>query len=535
MKLQLFYRKLKISNNQIILFIILYVLILVTTSISIRQSMYSDSGWGFETLKSMLAGGKFNYLSTVDPINIANNIESFSSTWTPGQYMFSFLLIKYLHLNLGESLFVIVSIINIIGLFGFYHLFINLTFSKRLALISIVVIALQRYFSLPFSIYNGGDALIFGFLPWFILLVIKLTLKSFSGFFTIVTIGLVGFFIKASFLITLLSLCFYLFLKAVDNSKNDLKKAVAPTAIIAFALLTTLAVCYFTFLNTGIYSEQRFEFQFNLSNTFYIFSSILNTALSLDDVFNKLFLFPGNTFNLSTIAITTLIWNICLTILSFVVLKRVYNLKEYKNLRLLSLSFFLVYLLIFLMLWNKKEITSSLEMRHLRPLGLVFIPVIILLIKQNKNKIFVFITCLIVVISIIYGPVSFLQREVNIYKTNALGAQGFRHGIIDKQTLNYLHKIDEVSNQSTIIYVPSPEIGLEINNARKIISQVDFTSVEGLKNTIYKGTAGKLYLCLQKKFEQNGKQQAIIESFVDYASSKVIFANDKFNVIELTH
>lgn len=531
----MFSRDWKISNNQIILFIIFYVLILVMAAIFIRQSMYSDSGWGFETLKSMLAGSKFNYLSAVDPHNIAKNKESFSSTWTPGQYIFSFSLIKYLHLNLGETLFVIVSIINIIGLFGFYHLFINLTFSKRLALISVLVIALQRYFSLPFSIYNGGDAVIFGFLPWFILAMIKLNLKSFSVFFAIVTIGLIGFFIKASSLITLFSLCFYLFLKALDNSNNDLKKAFAPTAVIAFALITTLAICYFTFLNNGIYSEQRFEFQLNLSNTFYIFSSILNTALSLDDVFNKLFLFPGNTFSLSTIVTSTMVWNICLTVLSLLVVKEVYNLKEYKNLRLLSLSFFLVYVVVFLMLWNKKEITSSLEMRHLRPLGLVFIPVIILLIKQNKNKIFTFITCSIVMISIIYGPISFLQRELNIYKTNALGVQGFRHGIIDQQTLNYLHKIDEVSNQGTIIYVPSPEIGLEINNARKIISQVDFTSVEGLRKTVYKGKVDKLYLCLQKKFEQNGKQQAVISSFVDYASAKVIFANDKFNVIELTH
>lgn len=495
--------------------------------------MYSDAAWGFNTLQSMVNGGKFNFESTVDPSNLANNITSFNNTFTPGQYLFSFFLVKYLHLDIGESLIIIVPVFNLVGLLGFYHLFLNLTFSKRTTLFCILIIVLQRYFSLPFSIYNGGETLIFGLLPWCILFVEKLKLRTLLGFLIIIFIGLVGFFIKASFLITLVSLCFYLFLRCIDFPNIKLKNIFIDGLIITLALTLTFAVCYFTFLNTGLYSKQKFDPEFNLNTTLYIFSAIVNSAFSLDDIFNKIFLFPGNTFGDTAISIYTMVWNFCLAVLSIFIIKEIYNLKGFYNLRLLTLSFLFVYVIAFLILWNKKEITSSLEMRHLRPLGLIFIPAIVLLIKQNKNKVLVFSTGLIVLVSIIYGLISFLQRELNIYNTNAFGNHGFRHGIIDQETIDYLHQIDKVSDRNTIIFVPSPEIALEISNARKIISQVDFTSVDNLKNTVYEGKVKKLYLCLQRKFEHDGKQEAIISSFKGYHHFKIIFSNQKFNLIEL--
>jgi hypothetical protein len=62
-------------------------IILFLVSLYSRPTMYFDSGSGFLVLRSMLQGAAFNTSIVPDPANIANDVATFESWWSPGQYL----------------------------------------------------------------------------------------------------------------------------------------------------------------------------------------------------------------------------------------------------------------------------------------------------------------------------------------------------------------------------------------------------------------------------------------------------------------
>ncbi len=56
-------------------------------AVFIRPQITFDSAYGFLALRSMLDGGPFNYVISPDPKNIADNIKTLLTWWSPGQYL----------------------------------------------------------------------------------------------------------------------------------------------------------------------------------------------------------------------------------------------------------------------------------------------------------------------------------------------------------------------------------------------------------------------------------------------------------------
>jgi hypothetical protein len=71
-----------------------------------------------------------------------------------------------------------------------------------------------------------------------------------------------------------------------------------------------------------------------------------------------------------------------------------------------------------------------------------------------------------------------------------------------------------------VVYVPSPDIGLEIRGARTIATVADFEPVELLRKRAYFGRVDQLVVVLPTKFSANGKEQAILRSFKAYAPDR---------------
>jgi hypothetical protein len=156
------------------------------------------------------------------------------------------------------------------------------------------------------------------------------------------------------------------------------------------------------------------------------------------------------------------------------------------------------------------------------------IPAIIHLVLMQKNRIIKYLSIGLIFISVLYGISSFIQRSLSL-SNNPKSALGFRHEIIDNETLEYIKSQDAKLSRS-VFYLTSPEIGLEISRNTTILSHADFESLDVLKNRTYKGRSENLLVVLQKRFSVNGKQQAILNSFIDYSSFSVDFENEHFVV-----
>jgi hypothetical protein len=120
--------------------------------------------------------------------------------------------------------------------------------------------------------------------------------------------------------------------------------------------------------------------------------------------------------------------------------------------------------------------------------------------------------------SSLYGVAAFANRSL-ANAGNPLSLRGFRHTIADDAAVKFLRSIDRLDSQgdAPVVLVTSPEMGLEMRHARIIANQADFQSAEDLARRVYRGRVPRLYVVVQKRLVDDGKAEAILRSFVDYA------------------
>jgi hypothetical protein len=97
--------------------LLLIPIILFLLSLYIPPTIVSDSAAGFLALRNMLGGGAFNSITTPDPANICNDVVTFLTWWSPGQYLVpgSFIL---LGTSYGLALSLTTLIATLIGVAG---------------------------------------------------------------------------------------------------------------------------------------------------------------------------------------------------------------------------------------------------------------------------------------------------------------------------------------------------------------------------------------------------------------------------------
>jgi len=131
--------------------------------------MFSDSAYGFIVWDGMLRGGGFNNWVQPDFADLSRNMSHFMAVWSPGQYLLVGPL-ERLGLGLGAAMNIVTTVFTVLGLLGWYRLYRRWAFSATSAVVALAITAGSRHFALPFGIYNGGEVLLFGGMPWFLLL-----------------------------------------------------------------------------------------------------------------------------------------------------------------------------------------------------------------------------------------------------------------------------------------------------------------------------------------------------------------------------
>lgn len=179
------------------LFFLLFAIIIVQCWF-FGPVVFADASRGFEAMEQYMAGGDWNIVSY--PV-VGGNYQYFLSWWTPGQWVFPFLLIK-VGIGMNTALQLITTVALSLSVFGYYRLFRVLGFSTVLVWGSLITLVTNQLFYWHTIMYYGGDLLLLALFPYFVLFLLKLR-KSVSllNLYLLFVYVLVGFFLKSSFLV----------------------------------------------------------------------------------------------------------------------------------------------------------------------------------------------------------------------------------------------------------------------------------------------------------------------------------------------
>src|ERR1700743_1123239 len=131
-------------------------------------SVFPDPANGFQVMRCMEMGGKFNIMITPDQDDFSKNTSEFLTWWSPGQYLVPYAFKLLFGFNTGQASAVTITLCQLLGLAGFYSFFKKIGFTPLIAAISMLFIACQQFFVVPYVFYNGGEILFFAFIGWFL-------------------------------------------------------------------------------------------------------------------------------------------------------------------------------------------------------------------------------------------------------------------------------------------------------------------------------------------------------------------------------
>jgi hypothetical protein len=496
------------------------VLVMGIVVFIIPPALFTDPSQGFQVLQSMQAGHGFNNLFSPDQGDISQNYTQFLTWWSPGQYLVPYFFKLITGLNIGQGIAITVVVAQFCGLGGLYFFFKKIGFTPMIASISLVFIICQKAFMVPDVYYNGGEILLFAFEGWFLFGCIALKKTGMQLVLFVFLSGLLGFFLKSSFLwIYCAGIC-CLWIRLSANKpgiaawiKNALWTGIP--AIIGFVLI------YIFYIAKGE-SPMTTSTGIKLTaDTFsYPVASPILSGFSVDDLFNGLVEHFGKPLFSPQLNIIILILT---AILSVTLILAIIRYVPDNNYRLFVVVFYGVAVLFFGLSYLR-QLNISMESRHFRIIGLLITPGIIYLAAGFK-PVYKFLS-VIVFIALAFNSFSYLIHGYKANSTYAKGITGIPQPNIDQASLNQVMKLDKENRNATFVFI-GDDIGLELQHNRYIALQPINDDLKiNTDDYTYEGFAGPLYIVLPESY--NGpKEKMVMKSFPNYAGWNIsMLSND---------
>lgn len=479
----------------------------------VRPNMYSDSGWGFVGWYTQDRASSFNHSLGPDFSDISREVEAFMSTWTPGQHLLPGLVEK-LGMSLGLAIIVVVAVFSVLGLFGWFALYRAFGFPLRTVSLALAVIACNRFFNLSFTNYSGGEVLLFGVAPWFVLMVWRLrdlrwsaVLPFVVGTAVLVAAKLSGIIIGAAVVGA----------AAICGDRAWLKRDTIRKLVMAGVTIGLMgAIFYFAWYTRGVTAASISTTLHPDGLLFYIsfgLGCLWSASLSLLDLGNYLFLNPGRQVLKSIDAVAYAFFPLAVATFAVTWARLRHGYGEYLR---FTYSVSAAMLAVFLLTWMAGK-SVSFDERHFRVPSLLLFIGVVQAFTTSRSWLLRLPFAAVVGLACLYGVTSFVTRTV-ANSHYPMGDRGFRQMSASAEAVAFIRTIDLAGPDSkkTLIFLPSPEIALEVRNARSWANQADFESVDELEAQVHRGRVDRLYVFVQKRLLDNGKADAILRSFVDY-------------------
>lgn len=476
-------------------------------------SIFPDAAHGFQVMRSMEKGSGFNILSAPNPDDISKNTSQFLTWWSPGQYLIPYFFKSIFGFNAGQASAIVVTLLELSGLFGFYYFFKKVGFTPVICAVSILFIACQQAFITPYVFYNGGEILLFGFEGWFLYGCIALQKTDVKLLLFVLLSGWLGFLCKSSFMWMYAAglLCLWLRLSAV-NYRIDIRQATKNSVWLAVPAVVSLVCIYIFFLSKGDNPAAASNgLKFDWQTFSFPLGSPLISAFSIDELTHGL-LFP--TFTPLLTPGHTILAIVLLALVSMVLIGGIIRYIPKNDYRICLLVFYVVS--IFFFSWAYiHQLTISYEGRHFRIIGILMAPGLIYLVSKMKSALQIAFGVLCAVIAF-NNYAFFIKAYIFNKNISARGVSGLAQQFIDQNSLNYMMKLDR-ENKDAIFVFMSPDLPLEITNNRVITIDPPLPgTVIDYEDYIYGGHAGPLYVLLPAKYTANAGM--FMKFFPDYKS-----------------
>jgi hypothetical protein len=222
-----------------------------------------DSIRGIEMMYQYANGASWNTLNY--PSVHHSDFSYFVAWWSPAQWYLPYLILKLFHIESIQFIqFILISFCLFISISGYFKLFLKFGFSINITLISLISIVTCESFYWNFIGYYGGSLFLLGFFPFFILLLLKINENTnLKNLFLFIAACVFGLFLKNTFLILIVSSCFYFIANNYTN-KNPFSHIKKNLPFIFSAGIIALTVHFF-FLSLGQNPSDN-EFEGSYSN-----------------------------------------------------------------------------------------------------------------------------------------------------------------------------------------------------------------------------------------------------------------------------
>ncbi len=368
-----------------------------------------DSASGFLAYKGTVETGIFNVAQDVsqEDISVVNN--QFVSWWSPGQWIYPGILSYFLGLKMGAASIIVTIVFSILGLWGFYKVFVYFNFTPAIIVPSIVAIILSNTFYNSFIFYQGGEILSFGVFPWFLLFVLRL-----RNINILVLLGVFVFFLLCFISkITLVLYCALAILfKIVEplwceilKSRNVNRHMFRNIALV-IPLLAACWMIYFAYLSKGAHIPFFNTFHIEVKDFLAPLASPFLSFLSFQTIIFRIEKLAQNILPPAQVGFIQLSFYFFVILLAFRIiffaLKKKLFPASYERLLLVLMGGSTIFFIVSQM-FDTNDYTNS---RHYKLLGYLLVPAIFSLLRERLKhslSIIVGIFCLYSVFDVIYS------------------------------------------------------------------------------------------------------------------------------------
>jgi hypothetical protein len=474
----------------------------------VAPAMYSDSAWGFLVADSMAHGAAFNHLIVPDPVDITRDRDLFLAVWSPGQYVFAAAL-ERAGLTLGAALTVVTTVFTVLGLVGWYQLYRAWNFPPASAAIAIAITAGTRHLALPFGIYNGGEVLLFGGAPWFLLL-----LKRWRNLSPTQSIGvLIAFaalaFLKLSALVLAFAALAALVIGDLWPPARIKWRRPLTAAAIGLVFVVAFYVVWYARGRTAADSSGASAWFLVMPRFFEGWGATVSGMVSLGDLAARILRRPVSPILSS---LDTLYLLVALPALALLALARRRLTATHADYARFATALALFYVAMMAVLYGRGG-PLLMEDRFFRPLSMVLLIGVVHAVASAANRIRLPLVGFAAAM-MLYGISSYFVRlDHNAH--SPLGRRGFHHMTLSHDGLALMRRTLQgtAGQDGTIVYVMSPELAFEVEGARVIVS----AEGEGqLGRRTYKNRATRLFVFVDDKALADRRAEIMLRSFVDY-------------------
>ncbi len=484
-----------------------------------RPKLDSDASSGMLVWSSMEKGARWNRTLEPDPANIAEDRQNFMTWWSPGQY----LAVGPLHragLSWGVAVAVATLLCSLVGVFGYWRLYLTLGFSEATSAWSAAVLSVAWHVTRNYGEFAGGELPLFAASPWLLGFIFRLRPIGFASALPFAAVYVAGAMTKLSFCVTafaaLAGVCWVQFLET-PGARRFLTLAAKGAVTVGTAHL----LLWIVFLRHGATPA-------NISAPgqpwWYVLPAVLAlpaaSAFGLGSLLWRLLLFPGHALVGGPTSLAPLLWVFAVAFAGFgwAAARRTEFPRHYGPLiGAMAAAFALV-----LGILITAGAPISLEDRQFFPLGALLVPAIVEVARSGLPAACSWCARIGLTFACAYGVSAVVVHARQLARIANVGRAGLTQQIISRQALAVLHELDDGepgAASGALVYVPSPEISFELRHTR-VLSTFDLSlSPEELRGTTRHGRVPLLVVLSNSVLKEGGRDEIVRRSFADYSPS----------------